>query len=40
MPSVCVFSQAEPQQPGVAHSHPSVSGWVPALQSEAPALQV
>lgn len=28
------------QQPGVAHSHPSVSGAVALLQSEAPALQV
>jgi hypothetical protein len=29
-----------PQHAGVAHSHPSVSGAVPLLQSEAPALQV
>jgi hypothetical protein len=39
-PSPWVVWQPVPQQPGVAHSQPSVSGAVAWLQSEAPALQV
>ena len=37
---MCVVSHAVPQHAGVAHSQPSVSGAVPVLQSEAPALHV
>jgi hypothetical protein len=40
VPLLWVVWQAAPQHDGVAHSHPSVSGVVPLLQSEAPALQV
>jgi hypothetical protein len=35
-----VVWQLEPQQAGVAHSHPSVSGAVPLLQSDVPAWHV
>ena len=35
---MCVVWQPVPQQPGVAHSHPSVSGALPALQSASPEL--
>ncbi len=37
---MCLVSQLDPQQPGVAHSQPSVSGAVAALQSDAPLLHV
>jgi hypothetical protein len=37
---MCAVSHELPQHAGVAHSQPSVSGAVPPLQSEVPALQV
>lgn len=40
IPLACVVSHFAPQHPGVAHSHPSVSGAVAALQSLEPALHL
>ena len=39
-PLVCVVWHAPLQHPGVAHSQPSVSGAVAALQSLSPALHL
>jgi hypothetical protein len=38
-PLLCVVWQPVPQQPGLAHSQPSVSGALPELQSVRPLLQ-
>jgi hypothetical protein len=40
MPFECLVWQFPLQHPGVAHSHPSVSGAVAALQSMRPALHL